>query len=319
MDNKGKKIDLTKHSSIIAFFSIFIIAIIAKGSTFLSVNNITNVLLNNSVIGIIALGMTMIIITGGIDLSVGSQLAMTGLVGITVLNNTNNIIIAILATVALGLLSGAISGFFVSKFNIPAFIVTLGTTSIYRSLIQYFYHGGGILAKGTKLDNFLKISNTRIFGVIPMPIIYWLILSLSISFLMKRTFFGRYVYGVGSNEQATKLSGIDTKKVKILTYAISGVLVALASVIEASRLGSMNSASSGLSYDMDAIAAVVIGGTRMSGGYGRIIGTVFGTLTLGVINNMLNLLGVNSFLVGAIKGGIIIGAVLLQKYLENRE
>ena len=318
MKNK-KKFDLAKYSSIFAFLLIFLIAVIVKGTTFLNPNNLLNVLLNNSVIGIIALGMTMIIITGGIDLSVGSQLAMTGLVGITVLNNTNSIAAAILVTAALGILSGTIAGFFVSKFNIPAFIVTLGTTSIYRSLIQYFYHGGGILAEGTKVDGFLKISNTRLFGIVPTPIIYWVVLSIIVSFIMKKTSFGRYVYGVGSNEQATKLSGINTKKVKILTYTISGLLVAIASIIEASRLGSMNSASSGLSYDMDAIAAVVIGGTRMSGGYGHIIGTVFGTLTLGVINNMLNLLGVNSFLVGAIKGGIIIGAVLLQKYLENRE
>ena len=169
------------------------------------------------------------------------------------------------------------------------------------------------------MNSFLAISNTRIFGVIPMPIIYWLLLSLIIGFLLNKTSFGKYVYGVGSNEQATNLSGVNTKKVKTITYLIAGSLVALAAIIEASRLGSMNSASSGLSYDMDAIAATVIGGTSMSGGAGTVIGTVFGTLTLGIINNLLNLLGINTFLVGAIKGAIIIGAVLLQKYLETRE
>lgn len=317
--NKLKKIKYTEQSSIIAFLVIFIISIIIKGTTFLSFRNLSNVMLNNSMIGIIALGMTLIIITGGIDLSVGSQLAMSGLIGISVLNATNSILMALLSSLIVGVMSGLLAGFLVAHFKVPAFIVTLGTTSIYRSLSQYFYHGGGILAKGDKLDTFVAISNSKLFGIIPTPVIYWILLSIIIAFIMKKTTFGRYIYGVGSNEQASKLAGVDTKKTIIFTYIVSGLLVSLAAIIEASRLGSMNSASSGLSYDMDAIAAVVIGGTRMSGGYGRILGTVFGTLTLGIINNLLNLLGVNPFLVGAIKGTIIIAAVLLQRYLEKKE
>ena len=319
MKNKKLHYYLKEYSPIIAFVIILLVAIISKGTTFLNYNNLSNVMLNNSVIGIIALGMTMIIITGGIDLSVGSQLAMTGLVGISVLNVTHSIVLAITASVALGLFTGAIAGSLVARFKIPAFIVTLGTTSIFRSLIQYYYHGGGILANTNELDSFLAISNDKLFGVVPLPIIYWIAFALIISFVMKKTTLGRYIYGVGSNEQATKLSGVNTKKVIILTYIISGVLVAFASMIEASRLGSMNSASSGSSYEMDAIAAVVIGGTSMSGGHGKILGTFFGTLTLGIINNMLNLMGVNSFLVGAIKGAIIVAAVLFQKYLESKE
>ncbi|MDF9824841.1 ribose transport system permease protein [Breznakia sp. PF5-3] len=318
---KNKKIHyyLKEYSPIIAFVIILLVAIVTKGTTFLNYDNLSNVMLNNAVIGIVALGMTMIIITGGIDLSVGSQLAMTGLVGISVLNATDSILLAIGAAVGLGLLTGFIAGFLVAKFKIPAFIVTLGTTSIFRSLIQYYYHGGGILASTTKLDGFLAISNDKLFGIVPLPIIYWILFALIIAFVMKNTSLGRHIYGVGSNEQATKLSGVNTKRTIILTYVISGVLIAFASMIEASRLGSMNSASSGSSYEMDAIAAVVIGGTSMSGGHGKILGTFFGTLTLGIINNMLNLLGINSFLVGAIKGAIIIAAVLFQKYLESKE
>ncbi|MFV0381199.1 MAG: ABC transporter permease [Breznakia sp.] len=319
MKNKNIHYYLKEFSPIIAFVIILLIAIISKGATFLNYDNLSNVMLNNSVIGIVALGMTMIIITGGIDLSVGSQLAMTGLVGISVLNATNSVFLAILAAVTLGLFTGAIAGFLVAKFKIPAFIVTLGTTSIFRSLIQYYYHGGGVLVTTDKLDSFLAISNNKLFGMIPLPIIYWILFAIIIGFIMKNTSLGRYIYGVGSNEQATKLSGVNTKKVIILTYIISGILIAFASMIEASRLGSMNSASSGSSYEMDAIAAVVIGGTSMSGGHGKILGTFCGTLTLGIINNMLNLLGVNSFLVGAIKGSIIIAAVLFQKKLENKE
>lgn len=319
MKNKKLHYYLKEYSSIIAFVLIFLIAVISKGTTFFNYNNLTNVMLNNSVIGIISLGMTMIIITGGIDLSVGSQLALSGLVGISVLNNTNSVVLAVLTAILVGLSTGFLAGFLSAKFKIPAFIVTLGTTSVYRSLTQYFYHGGGILAAGEKLDSFLMISNSKLLGVIPMPIVYWLLFTLIIAFVMKKTTLGRYIYGVGSNEHATKLSGVNTTKTIVMTYAIAGMLVAFAAIIEASRLGSMNSASSGLSYDMDAIAAVVIGGTAMSGGHGKIVGTFFGVMSLGIINNMLNLLGVNSFLVGAIKGSIIILAVLFQKYLESKD
>lgn len=319
MDKKKIYYYLKEYSSIIAFLLIFMIAVITKGTTFLNFRNITNVLLNNSIIGIIALGMTMIIITGGIDLSVGSQLALSGLVGITVLNNTNSVILSVLTAITIGLTTGLLSGFLSARFKIPAFIVTLGMTSIYRSLTQYFYHGGGVLATGTKLDSFLMISNSKLLGLVPMPIVYWIIFTVIIAFVMKKTTLGRYIYGVGSNENATKLSGVNTTRTLVLTYALAGVLVAFAAVIEASRLGSMNSASSGTTYDMDAIAAVVIGGTAMSGGHGKIIGTFVGVMTLGIINNMLNLLGVNSFLVGAIKGAIIILAVLFQRYLESKD
>lgn len=307
------------YTAIIAFMIIFTIAVISRGRVFLNYRNILNILLNNSVIGIVALGMTMIIITGGIDLSVGSQLALTGLLGISVLNRTNSIILALLTAVGVGILMGFLSGYLVSKFKIPPFIVTLGALNIYRSLSQYIYHGGGILATGPRLNTFLAISNTRLFGIVPMPIVYWVSLTIIVGVLMAKTPLGVHIYGVGSNKEATELSGINVNKVLVTVYMLSGLLIALAAMVEASRLGSMNSASSGISYDMDAIAAVVIGGTSMSGGHGRIVGTFFGTLTLAIINNMLNLMGVNSFLVGAIKGAIIIIAVLFQKYLESKE
>lgn len=304
------------HSALFALVILFVLAVILKGTVFLNVNNIINILMNNSIIGVIALGMTMIIITGGIDLSVGSQLAATGLISLTILNSTNNILLSIIGAIVAGSLFGCVTGFLVSKFTIPAFIVTLGTMQIYRSVSQFFFNGGGILAQGESASAFVAISNTRLLGV-PLPIIYWLLISAVIHVVMKKTAFGRHIYAVGSNERATFLSSINVTKVKIIVYSLSGLLVAVASVLEASRLGSMNSASSGSSYEMDAIAAVVIGGTAMSGGRGTVLGTIFGTLTLGIINNMMNLLGVPTFLVGAIKGLIIIGAVLLQRSVAN--
>lgn len=310
---------IADYSAIFAFLILFIVAVLLKGSIFLSVSNIMNILMNNSIIGIIALGMTLVIITAGIDLAVGSQMAATGLIAMTILNATQSIFLAIVAAVFAGLVFGAITGGLISKFGVPAFIVTLGTMQIYRSVSEYYFDGGGVLATGKSASAFTAIANTKLFGVIPMPMIYWFALCIIISIIARRTAFGRHVYAIGSNKRASFLSTINVNRVLLLVYALSGVLVALASIIEASRLGSMNSASSGSGYEMDAIAAVVIGGTSMAGGRGTILGTVFGTLTLGIINNLMNLLGVPSFLVGAIKGIIIIGALLIQRSVSKEE
>lgn len=306
----------SNYSVVIAFSILFLLSFLLNGTKFLNTRNILNLFLNYSIIGIIALGMTLIIITGGIDLSVGSQLAASGLLAITVFNLTGNIIYTVISTILFGIASGFLTGILIAKWKIPAFIVTLGTMNIYRSVSQYFFNGGGVKVTGDTKDIFIGISNFRIGGSISIIIIYWIILTVLVAVFSSKTAKGRHIYAVGSNEKATILSGINAEKIKILTYIISGVLVAIASVIEASRLGSMNSASSGSSYEMDAIAAVVIGGTAMSGGRGSISGTFLGTLTLGLINNMMNLLGVPAFLVDAIKGGIIIGAVFLQKYFN---
>lgn len=245
-------------------------------------------------------------------------MAAAGLIAISVLNSTGSILLAVFLTLGFGLITGLITGSLVAKFKVPPFIVTLGTMSIYRSVAQQFFNGGGIRAS-QNADQFIAISNTRIGGSISVIIVYWIIFSILAALFASKIKTGRHIYAVGSNERATKLSGINVNKIKIITYTISGVLVSIAAIIEAARLGSMNSASSGISYEMDAIAAVVIGGTSMSGGRGKIVGTVLGTLTLGIINNMMNLLGVPTFLVSAIKGFIIVVAVLLQTRLNNKE
>lgn len=321
MKRTNAKKDLTKiagnNSAVIAFFLLFILAVILKGNMFLSWNNIINILRNNSIIGIIALGMTLIIITGGIDLSVGSELAFSGLVAISVLNWSQSILLTILAALLAAIVLGFFTGGLVAKFKIPPFITTLGTLTIYRSVSQYFLNGGGVMAGGEKMDSYIKISNTNLFGKIPMPIIYWAVCVIVIYLIANHTGIGRHIYAVGSNEKATLLSGVNVNRVKYFTYTVSALLVAIAAIVETSRLGSINSSSSGSGYEMDAIAAAVIGGTSMSGGKGKILFTVFGTLTLGIINNMMNLMGVNAFLVGAVKGAIIIVAVLLQTRLNK--
>lgn len=314
--NFNKKDLLKNNSPFIAFLILFIVAVLVKGKSFFNVNNLINILLNNSIIGIVALGMMLVIITGGIDLSVGSLLAITGISSIYILNATGSIILSVLAAILMGSLLGLITGTFVAKYSIPSFIVTLGTMRIYRSLAEYWLNGGGILSSGNEL--FTSISNGKLLGI-PYPIIFWLVVSILVSVVTNKTSFGRHIYSVGSNSKASFLAGINVKKVLIFVYIIAGMLVALASVLEASRLGSMNSASSGTNYEMDAIAATVIGGTAMMGGKGSVLGTTFGTLTLGIINNLMNLLGMTAFLVGAVKGAIIIAAVLMQMFLNRKE
>ena len=324
LKSKNFKQIFAENSAFFALVLLLIISIAIQGTTFLNINNLMNIFMNNSIVGIIALGMTLIIISGGIDLAVGAQLAATGLIAITVMNHTGNMLIGIVVAIIAGVLMGAVTGALVAKFKIPPFIVTLGMMQIYRSVAQHFFNGGGILVDRDNIGGFLNISNTRIlefgnFPGIPLPVIYWIVLSIMIHIVATRTAFGRHIYAVGSNERATNLSGINVNKVKIGVYMLSGALVVLAAIVEASRLGSMNSSASGGSYELQAIAAVVIGGTAMSGGKGRISGTFFGMLTLGVINNMMNLMGLPSFLVAAIQGTIVILAVLLQRSVAAKE
>ncbi|MCL2559439.1 MAG: ABC transporter permease [Turicibacter sp.] len=324
MNFKNLKTMFAENSSLFAFILILIVSIFLQGTTFFNIQNISNVLLNNATIGIIALGMTLIIISGGIDLAVGAQLASTGIIAIAVANNTGSVILGILAAIAAGMAMGLLSGTIISKFGIPAFIATLGLMQIYRSIAQHQLNGGGILVDRELVGGFLYISNTRIlefgnFPGIPLPVIYWLVLAVVVHIVANKTSFGRHIYAIGSNEKAANLSGINIHRVKLGVYMLSGALVAVASIIEASRLGAMNSAVSGTMAELDAIAAVVIGGTAMSGGKGKISGTVFGMLTLAVINNMMNLMGMPPFFVAAIRGGIIILAVMLQRSVSAKE
>lgn len=305
------------NSALVSFLVLLIVAIIVNGTTFLKGSNLINVLRNNSVIGIIALGMTLVIVTGGIDLSVGSELAFMGVIVINVLNATQNVFAAVAAGVCVALIAGFITGFLTARFNIPAFITTLGTMSIYRSVGEFWMNGGGVTSNGGAGMAYVAFSNTNVFGVLPMPVVVWIICAIIIYFFTEHTAAGRHVYAVGSGETAAKLAGVSVVWIKTVVYIIGSVLVLVGTVVETSRLGSVNSASSGTGYEMDAIAAAVIGGTSMAGGRGTVAGTVLGTLTLGIIDNMMNLMGVNPFLVSAVKGTIIIVAVLLQTILNK--
>jgi len=288
--------------------------------------NWVNILRNNATIGIISLGMAFVIISGGIDLAVGSTLVAIGAVIMVLIDTSQKgllaafgmngpaaYVVAIIIGLATGLVLGEFTGILVTAGKIPPFIATLGTMKICRSVTQQFMQGyNPVVPKG-----FLSIASLDIGGQMLMPVLYWLILAYILFVVSKRTAFGRYVYAVGSNERAAKLSGINVLRVKRRVYALMGLLVAVASVLQVSRIGAMDYANAGNGYEMDAIAAVIVGGTSMSGGRGTIWGTVLGVLIIAVMNNLLNLLGVPPFLREAFKGFIVIAAVLLQKKDSN--
>lgn len=288
--------------------------------------NWINILRNNAGVGIVALGMTFVIISGGIDLAVGSTLVAVGAVLMVFVNSYPDglltamgitgvpaYIIGIAACMLMGCLLGGISGFLVAKQNLPAFIATLGMMKICRSVTQQVMQTAAVKVP----TQFLAIANTKIGGQVILPIIYWLVIAAILHVVSKKTPFGRQVYAIGSNERTARLSGINVEKVKWLVYVLMGFLVSITAVIQIARIGSMDYANAGSGYEMDAIAAVVVGGTSMSGGKGSILGTVLGMLIIAVMNNLLNLMGVPPFLREAFKGFIVIAAVLLQKKESN--
>lgn len=284
--------------------------------------NWLNILRNNAPVGIIALGMTFVIISGGIDLSVGSTLVAVGAMVMMVVDGSATgllagmgitgvpaYIIAIAVGLVFGALLGWLNGVLIAHGKLPPFIATLGTMQIFRSVTQHLtQHANPSVPKG-----FLQIANLKIGSFYIMPILYWLAIAAVLYVVSKRTTFGRHVFAVGSNIRTARLSGINGNKVKRRIYMLTGMLVAIAAIIQVSRIGSMDYASAGSGYEMDAIAAVIVGGTSMSGGKGSIVGTVLGMLIIGVMNNLLTLFGVPPFLREACKGVIVIVAVLLQK------
>ena len=277
-------------------------------SKFLKPNNLISVLRQISINAYIALGMTLIIILGHIDLSVGAIVAMSGTLTVGfIVTQGLPIPVAILLGILLGMVAGLISGMIVTYFRVPAFIITMAMMNV-CSGVAYVYSGG----QATRINNdfFSAIGTGYLFNTIPLPVVYMIILIIVISFLLGKTKFGTYIYAIGGNREAARLSGVPIKKVEIAVFTISGVLSAFAGLVLCSRMYS-GQPSVGNGYELDAIAACVLGGTSMSGGKGRISGTIFGAMVIGVISNGLNLIGVSSYWQLIVKGLIIACAVLL--------
>lgn len=301
------KANISKYKSLIGLVLLCIVITIVTPN-FLSVSNITNVFTQVSVNAIIAIGMTFVILTGGIDLSVGSTLAISSAVGDSIVKSTGNVFLAIIVAAVIGIAVGLINGLLVSKGKLQAFIVTLATMTIFRGATLVFTDGTPI----SKLpEAFVKIGNGKL-GFMPIPVIITIIIAIIAVYALSQTRFGRYLYALGGNEDASRLSGINTDKIKTLVYVVSGFASAIAGVIITSRIGSA-SPNAGTGFELDAIAAVVIGGTSLAGGEGTITGTLIGALIIGVLNNGLNLMNVSPFYQSIVKGLVILIAVLLDK------
>lgn len=289
---------------------IFAVIVSVLNPRFLTHANILNVLRQTSINSIIAIGMTLVILTGGIDLSVGSILAFCGAVMASLLNAGHNPILAFIVTLALGLVFGFFNGFLVSKMKLQTFIVTLVTMTFLRGATLVFTEGKPITVDDGGLL-FENIGGGYLFDI-PIPIYIMIALFVAGHYLLMHTKFGRYTYAIGGNEEATKLSGINVDKVKMWVYGLCGMLSALAGVILTSRLYSAQP-TAGSGYELDAIAAVVLGGTSLAGGVGRVTGTALGALIIGVLGNALNLLNVSSYYQMMIKAIVILIAVLIDR------
>jgi ribose transport system permease protein len=292
-------------SLIALIFLLIVLSVVSPD--FRNINNLLSLLKQSSVNGLIAFGMTGVILTGGIDLSVGSVLALTSVFCAGMIRSGVTPLLAMVGALAMGMVFGLISGLLVAKGRLQPFIATLITMTVYRGLTMIFSNGKPISQLGN--DAFLNGIGKGSFLNIPVPVWILAIVFLLFYFVLNKTVFGRKVYAVGSNEKAAKLAGINISLTKIWVYVVSGFTAAFAGLILLSRLGSAQP-TIGAGYELDAIAAVALGGTSMNGGRGKIYGTLIGVLIIAVLNNGLNILNVSSYYQDVVKGLVILLAVL---------
>ena len=310
--NKKKLINqINIYRSVLILLVICIFATILSPS-FLSVTNLFNVFKQITVAGVVGCGMTFVILTGGIDLSVGSILGLSGVLAAGVLESTGNPAFAIALALAVGVICGAINGFFVSFCEIPPFISTLGMMTLLRGCVLVYTKGSPISIKS---DAYKFFGKGAIAGI-PVPVIILILLFLLAHYILTQTSYGRSIYAFGGNREAARLSGISTRFTEWMAYTINGLLCGIAGVILTARLGSAQS-TSGTGIEMDAIAAVILGGTSLSGGVGFVLPTVVGAMIMGIIDNILTLMNVNPHATNIVKGAVILIAVLVDKKVKD--
>ena len=314
-----RRIGLQTLGPVLALIALILMGA-ALNSNFLSYGNVTNVLARSAFIGIIAVGMTFVITAGGIDLSVGSMAAFVAGVMILAMNaliptlgiGVPLIVAGMCVALLAGLAAGLINGFLISKVGIEAFIVTLGSMGIYRSLTTWLADGGPLSLNYEARSFYRPVYYDGILGI-AWPIIVFALVAILGELAMRKTPFGRHCAALGANEQVARYSAVKVDRVRMATYVLLGALVGLATIMYVPRLGSA-SGSTGVLWELEAIAAVIIGGTVLKGGFGRVWGTVVGVLILSLIDNILNLASIVSpYLNGAIQGVIVILAVVLQR------
>lgn len=314
---------LKKSQSLIALFVLcFVISLLSD--KFLTTNNLWNVLRQISVNVCISVGMTLVVLTAGIDLSVGSVLAFTAAVCAGLLKNgiafeSFDLFIGfttlggILAALLIGLLIGIFNGWVITRFSLPPFVVTLAMLTIARGATMLYTQGMPISNLGASFE---FIGSGWFIGI-PVPVWISLIVVLVVVFISKKTTFGRYIYAIGGNEKAAFLSGININAIKLTVYGIAGMMAAVGGILVSSRLNSAQP-NAGTSYELDSIAAVVIGGTSLSGGIGTVTGTVIGATIIGVLNNGLVLLNVSPFWQQVVKGLVILLAVVIDQKSKKK-
>ncbi len=292
--------------AIVGLLAIGIILSFASGR-FLSVYNLMNVVRQISIEGIMAAGMTYVIISAGIDLSIGSVLAFSGVVAVRLMSDFGvNMWLSMAAALLAGLIFGLVNGFCVAHMNIPPFVATLGMMSIVRGA-SYLFTGGQSIT--CTVQPFRSIGNGYL-GPVPLPVIYMLLFYAALILILSQTRYGRYLIAVGGSEEAARLSGIRVSRTKLIAYSLTGLSAAVSGLILASRLGS-GQPIAGLGSELNVIAAVVLGGTTLAGGRGTVWGSLIGALLIGVLNNGLNLLGISFFYQQVVGGFVIILAVFI--------
>lgn len=309
----GRSLKMKSHRQLGILIVLVVMAVIfAIGSNrFLTFNNIISILQQTAIKGVLAVGMTMIIILGGIDLSIGSTVALSSMVAamLMVSHGPSFIPWAIAVALLIGVICGFANGALISIFNLQPFLVTMGTASLVRG-IDYIISGGmSVRGLPKEFINGMNFTN----GSIPIPVIILIAVSVIVFLLIKYSKYGRYIYAVGGNEEATRLSGVHVKRVKIITYTLGGVIAAICGIIYLGRLAAAD-VNAGQGYELNAIAAAAIGGASLAGGKGSISGTLMGAFMLAMLANGLTLLNIQAFYQEAATGLIIIIAVLIDKF-----
>lgn len=310
---------IMKQYGIFIGFLAIIVALSISSDAFLTATNISNIIRQTSIHGIMAVGMTFVILTSGIDLSVGSMLALAGVLCADLEHQGVPLVLIILATLLLGAVLGFLNGFVITKGRVTPFVVTLGMMSIARGLALIYSKGYPISGFGKPFrymgsGYFLEMG--EYFAGIPVPIIIFVLTLIIAAVILRQTRLGRYTYAIGGNEETVKLSGINADWYKTIAYTISGVTSALAALVLTARLNA-GEPIAGTGYELDVIASVVIGGTSLMGGRGGVWGTLIGALLIGTLNNGMNLLGISSYWQAVVKGLIIVGAVWLDRLREE--
>ena len=277
----------------------------ALNPNFIKLNNVINILRQSSFTAIAAVGMTMILLIGEIDLSAGSVVCISGLLGAMVCRATNSLALSVLTALTAGALTGLMNGVLCAKGRLPGFIATLASMTVLRGLAYIITGGNSVIWANSA---FTKIGTGYVW-IVPIPVIIMIFVLISGVYLTTELKFGRYIYAVGGNLEASRWSGIEVDKVKIIVYIVMGILTSIAGLIITARLGS-GQPSAGTNFEMDCITAAVVGGTSLSGGKGKIIGTIFGVLLLTVLTNGMTLVGINTYWQQVLKGIIIVVSVL---------